>query len=108
MSECNWGTWVEDWPRGRFTCTFHEALPGRGWIEAEGLYRAQDGDTLTDLDTYQAEIAARTQVVAASGGTIRVRAGYVAEASVLALVGDVALSELAAQMAMEAVAVGSD
>ena len=76
MTKYTWGTWFDSWPRGRFVCTFHAAKPDCDWIEATGLYRAKDGDTLRDLDTVEADIAQRIQI-AGEGGLIRVRATLV-------------------------------
>ena len=38
-----------------------------GWIEATGLYRAMDGDTLKNVSTVDEQIAARAVIVGKGG-----------------------------------------
>lgn len=88
-----WGEWEDEWRGGKFTCVFRQAAPKDGWIEAEGLYEAQDGDTIDDLWAVDEEIAARTAVVA-KDGLLRVPIDFV---ELLALLPSV-VSELAAHV----------
>jgi hypothetical protein len=60
----SWGMWEETWPNGRFQCVFCKADPrSNGMIHATGLYRASQGDTLFDIDTFQEEIRERAAVI---------------------------------------------
>jgi hypothetical protein len=70
----SWGTWEEVWYGGQFRCVFTEAYPERdGMIHATGLYRAVDGETLDDIDTFQDRIAERTAVARDGNGGLLVR-----------------------------------
>jgi hypothetical protein len=61
----SWGHWEERWLNGQFQCVFVEVCPqSDGLIHASGLYRAVDGDTLNDIDTFQEAIEARSAIVA--------------------------------------------
>jgi hypothetical protein len=72
-----WGRWEEDWPAGRFRSVFVEAQSQPdGMIHATGLYRAVDGDTLYDIDTFQEMIAERAAVVIDGSGGLLVRTEF--------------------------------
>lgn len=72
-----WGRWEEDWPKGRFRCVFVEAhSQPNGMIHATGLYRAADGDTLYDIDTFRDAIAERTAVIVDANGDLAVKTEF--------------------------------
>lgn len=69
-----WGSWEERWHKGRFSCVFVEARPkSDGMIHAAGLYRAADGETFDDIDTFQEKISERMAVVGDDGRGVLVR-----------------------------------
>lgn len=82
MNMFAWGKWVDSRIGNRFAYVFRESYPVDGWIEATGLYRAQDGDTLTDLDAIEADVKARTRIITKDTNPIRINANI---AGVLAL-----------------------
>jgi hypothetical protein len=71
-----WGSWEDTWPNGQFAHVFKLAPIVDGWIEADGLYRAVDGETLVDLDTVDKEIAERALIVGQGGAVVRVHAEF--------------------------------
>jgi hypothetical protein len=76
-STCAWGYWEEDWFGGRFRCMFCESSlepDDSGMVHIVGLYRARDGEVLSDINTFQEEIERREIVVIGEDGLVRVRA----------------------------------
>jgi hypothetical protein len=72
-----WGRWEEKWPNGRFRCIFVEAKPQPdSMIHATGLYRAVNGDTLYDVDTFQEMIEERAAVIIDGSGSVLVRVEF--------------------------------
>jgi hypothetical protein len=72
-----WGTWKEDWPKGRFRCVFVESQSQPdGMFHATGLYRAVDGDTLYNIDTFRETIAERAAVIIDGSGGVLVRTEF--------------------------------
>jgi len=77
MFSLAWGFWEEDWSGGSFHCVFRKSkleANGDEMVHVAGLYRAADGETLTDIDTFQKEIGHREVIALGEDGTVRVRA----------------------------------
>jgi hypothetical protein len=77
MFSLSWGYWEEDWRGGSFHCVFRKSATkpdDNGMVQFAGLYRATDGEVLTDMDTFQQEISHREVIAFGKNGQVRVRA----------------------------------
>jgi hypothetical protein len=63
----SWGSWKDEWQGGKFFCVFHKAAPTGGLVRADGLYEAEEGETIDDLATVDDEIARRTAITVDNG-----------------------------------------
>jgi hypothetical protein len=61
------GSWKDEWLGGKFFCVFHKAVSQDGWVEADGLFEAEDGETIDDLTQVEDEIGRRTAIAVCDG-----------------------------------------